>query len=367
MIGTLCLLLLLTALTTPGYTARILGVAPFPAPSHQILLTSLFKELANRGHHLTVITPLPLKEGNPPNYVEIDTGITHPPGFGDDSNNMFEVGEISPYMLFLMMWNMGPEILESTFENPDVQNLLHSKTEKFDLLLTETFFNEAILGLAHKFNVPIISVCTFAGFESIGDAAGNPSPYSYVPNALTELTTHMSFLERLQNTLLNTYVNLGHYLYYLPKQNELLVKYFKDTAENLPYVDELVKRTSLVFLNNHFSYSFPRPYVPNIVEVGGLHVKPAKKLPQKLMEALVREILSVVKSAGGLDAKERKELGAREEGGDRSAVARLRATDLTVTPSQDVCERADLLFEYRVTVVTLNLANELINLMKWNQ
>nr|CAD7260419.1 unnamed protein product [Timema shepardi] len=179
---------------------------------------SLFKELANRGHHLTVITPLPLKEGKPPNYVEIDTGVTFPPG------------------------------------------------------------------IAHKFNVPIISVCAFAGLESMGDAVGNPYPYSYVPNALTKLTTHMSFLERLQNTLLNTYVKLGHYLYYLPKQNQLLVKYFKDTKENLPYVDDLVKRTSLVFLNNHFSYNFPRPYVPNIVEVGGLHVKPAKKLPQDLQK-----------------------------------------------------------------------------------
>nr|CAD7199350.1 unnamed protein product [Timema douglasi] len=283
MIGTLCLLVMLTALTTPAYTARILGVAPFPAPSHQILLTSLFKELANRGHHLTVITPLPLKEGKPPNYVEIDTGVTFPPGIVD-SNNMFKGEEVSRYMVFIMMWNIGPKLLESTFENPDVQKLLHSKTEKFDLLLTETFFNEAILGLAHKFNVPIISVCAFAGLESMGDAVGNPYPYSYVPNALTKLTTHMSFLERLQNTLLNTYVKLGHYLYYLPKQNQLLVKYFKDTKENLPYVDDLVKRTSLVFLNNHFSYNFPRPYVPNIVEVGGFHVKPAKKLPQDLQK-----------------------------------------------------------------------------------
>nr|CAD7609969.1 unnamed protein product [Timema genevievae] len=83
MIGTLCLLLLLTALTTPAYTARILGVAPFPATSHNILLTSLFKELANRGHHLTVITPLPLKGNKPPNYVEIQTGVTMQDSFGE--------------------------------------------------------------------------------------------------------------------------------------------------------------------------------------------------------------------------------------------------------------------------------------------
>nr|CAD7461359.1 unnamed protein product [Timema tahoe] len=85
MIGTLCLLLLLTALTTPAYTARILGVVPFPATSHNILLTSLFKELANRGHHLTVITPLPLKGNKPPNYVEIQTGVTMQDSFANTS------------------------------------------------------------------------------------------------------------------------------------------------------------------------------------------------------------------------------------------------------------------------------------------
>nr|CAD7402821.1 unnamed protein product [Timema cristinae] len=51
----------------------------------------------------------------------------------------------------------------------------------------------------------------------------------------------------------------------------------------------------------------------------------------------------------------------------RSAVARHRTSDLTVMPRQVVYERADLLFEYRVIVMTLNLANELVYLMKWNR
>nr|CAD7206355.1 unnamed protein product [Timema douglasi] len=47
-----------------------------------------------------------------------------------------------------------------------------------------------------------------------------------------------------------------------------------------------------------------------------------------------------------------------------AAVARLRTSTLTVTPSQAVCDRADLLVEYRVIVMTLNLANELVYQMK---
>lgn len=31
---------------------------------------------------------------------------------------------------------------------------------------------------------------------------------------------------------------------------------------------------SLVLLNNHFTLNYPRPFLPSMVEVGGLHIKP---------------------------------------------------------------------------------------------
>lgn len=32
-------------------------------------------------------------------------------------------------------------------------------------------------------------------------------------------------------------------------------------------------KVSLVLLNNHFSLGFPRPYFPNMIEVGGMQIK----------------------------------------------------------------------------------------------
>jgi glucuronosyltransferase len=56
-------------------------------------------------------------------------------------------------------------------------------------------------------------------------------------------------------------------------------KYFNYT-DNFPPVWELEYKTSLVLLNTHFSLSYPKPITPNYVQVGGMHVKPPKKLPQ---------------------------------------------------------------------------------------
>lgn len=45
--------------------------------------------------------------------------------------------------------------------------------------------------------------------------------------------------------------------------------------------DETLKNVSLVFLNSHVSIHGPRPFVSNMVEIGGIHLdKPTQPLPQ---------------------------------------------------------------------------------------
>lgn len=45
--------------------------------------------------------------------------------------------------------------------------------------------------------------------------------------------------------------------------------------------EEASKNVSMILLNSHFSQSGPRPYVPAMVEVGGLQIKPTlDKLPE---------------------------------------------------------------------------------------
>jgi glucuronosyltransferase len=54
-----------------AHAAKILGIFPLPVKSHFIVSSVLLKELANRGHQVTVFSPFPEKSPIP-NYTNID-------------------------------------------------------------------------------------------------------------------------------------------------------------------------------------------------------------------------------------------------------------------------------------------------------
>lgn len=50
--------------------------------------------------------------------------------------------------------------------------------------------------------------------------------------------------------------------------------------------DDQMKNVSLVLINHHFSTSSIRPFVANMIEIGGIHVAPAKPLPGDIQDFL---------------------------------------------------------------------------------
>jgi UDP:flavonoid glycosyltransferase YjiC (YdhE family) len=70
--------------------------------------------------------------------------------------------------------------------------------------------------------------------------------------------------------------------YVLPKHRQLVRKYLP----NGPDLNEILYNASVVFVNSHHSTNDPVPYVPNMIDIGGFHVKPPKKLPRDLQEFL---------------------------------------------------------------------------------
>jgi glucuronosyltransferase len=181
--------------------------------------------------------------------------------------------------MVVMLWILGNHLCDKFLQHAAVQDLIHSNDQQFDLIITEAFNSDCVLGFAHKFKVPVVQVVTFGGTSWMGDWVGNPSPYSYVPDPFQNFGDRMDFCERVLNTLGITFQKMTRFFYFLPKQQALMEKYFGDYAP-LPSISELHSSTSLLLINHHFSISYPRPLMPNVVQVGGMHVKPAKKLPE---------------------------------------------------------------------------------------
>lgn len=107
---------------------------------------------------------------------------------------------------------------------------------------------------------------------------GNPSAQSSVPNAWLGNVANMDLKHRAKNFFLTlaeqlvmTYAH-GKDSKYYRKNFPLINKY--------PKLDRQLDNISLVLVNDHFSLTVPRPNVPAVVPVAGLHIKQRPTLPE---------------------------------------------------------------------------------------
>ena len=192
------------------------------------------------------------------------------------------MGKMPVAMMMFFMMKMGVNLSNMTLGHPEVQELMNSN-EKFDAVIVEVFNIEALMGLAQHFDCPLIGVTTFGAVKWIDKMTGNQSPYSYVPQPFLHYTDKMTFPQRLYNTVFSIFEHALFELVHLPMQSKLYYEYFPKSKLSF---SELMKSPSILLLNNHVSSSSPRPYLPNLIEIGGIHVEAAKELPLDIMNFL---------------------------------------------------------------------------------
>lgn len=265
-------------------SAKILVVYPMAGRSHYILGNSLAKGLAEAGHDITMLSPF--TEKNPPkkgSWREIElTGFLDIQKDNEDLNNIFTLADINPVFFIFFLNHMGHLITNLTLSHPNVQKLLHSKTEHFDLVIVEQFNNDAMKAFGHHFNAPVVVVSSIGANGWVNYFVANPAPPSYVPEIMLSFSEHMTFLERLQNTLYANLMEINRQLIFFPSQEKLMKQYFP----NPPDFYEMIYNPDLILLNSHISTHHAKPHVPKMVEIGGYHVFPPKKLPKDLQDFL---------------------------------------------------------------------------------
>lgn len=165
-----------------------------------------------------------------------------------------------------------------TLNHPSIVKLIRERSTTFDVVIVEQFCTESLFGFGQHFRAPVIAVSTFGASKLTNDMVGTPSPPSYVAHAFSVYSDRMSFWQRSGNMLLTIFENVLMELLHHPKQAALYESAFG--KDRLSY-DEMRKSIALVLLNMHHSISSPRPYVPNMIEVGGMHVnRQVSELPK---------------------------------------------------------------------------------------
>ncbi|RVE44553.1 hypothetical protein evm_010799 [Chilo suppressalis] len=269
-----------------GECANILYVVPFTSRSHNIMLKPIGLELAKRGHNVTVITGY-LEKTNLPNYKQILIDKKEIWEVLGTRPNVFTMAELSAEEFHdLIFWRGGLAFTELALNSTEVRKFL-AGDNTYDLVISEQFFQEAMYTLALKYQAPLVLVTTFGNCMRHNIAFRNPLQLATVIPEFLDLNDPPSFWGRLR-TFYFTYYEFAWWKYwYLVEQEKLAKKYVPGLPEPMPNLYEIQRNVSLFFINSHFSFDAPVAYLPNVVEIGGVHLtRSSEKLPEDLQSLL---------------------------------------------------------------------------------
>ncbi|XP_017101752.2 UDP-glycosyltransferase UGT5 [Drosophila bipectinata] len=273
------LTLLLGLVISLGYSNgyHFLMVLNSPGRSHFNVGQALAKGLVNAGHEITVVSVFPQKKAIP-GYHDINVPNIIAAMKGDIAALWDSINKPLTQKL-IDHYQMGFRLTRGLFVDPNFQDLMKSN-RTYDAIICETFYNDAQYGLAEHFNAPLIGLSTGGGLTFITDMVGSPAPASFVPHIMLPFNDHMSLYERFVNVAFLAFERLLLDYYYLPGQEKLYKEFFPNNKHSFY---EMRRNASLVLINQHVSLSFPRPYSPNMIEVGGMHIDgKLSPLPEKI-------------------------------------------------------------------------------------
>ncbi|XP_046972520.1 UDP-glucosyltransferase 2-like [Vanessa cardui] len=278
-------------------SAKILGVFPTPAISHQVVFRPLMLELANRGHEVTVITTDPAypKHQSPQNLTEIDV---HDMSYELVKEFFRKHGnEKDRLRYFYLVCDVVLDLFVAQLKSDEVQNLLRGGSQ-FDLVISESFIRPALI-FSHIFNAPAIEFSSLSGinlaFEMVG-AATHPLIY---PNAMHRRIYNLTIWEKITELYYHYGMELI-YKNYLLIENDKLKSVF---GPNIPDLDDLRQNVRMLFLNVHPLWDFNRPVPPNVLYLGGVHQKLPRDLPQDLKSYLDSSKNGVIYVSFGTNVK----------------------------------------------------------------
>ncbi|XP_078616635.1 UDP-glucuronosyltransferase 2A3-like [Branchiostoma floridae x Branchiostoma japonicum] len=150
-------------------------------------------------------------------------------------------------------------------------------TSQYNVLVSDPMFPCGAF-IAVRLKIPHIAILRFDRFNLDAKATGAILPRSYVPSTYSSFTDKMTFLERMSNALIDVLTNSAFQWTVLSGFDDLAQKYVSQNEST----QSVVSRTDVWLYTTDSLLDFPRPTMPNIVHVGGLHVRESKPLSMEM-------------------------------------------------------------------------------------
>jgi len=281
----LCLLFLLPT----GLPLNVLILHPIYSGSHVLTLQHLASELLARGDSVTTIRYLDTHDIQLPSHHNhsqilraLDNSHGKYPYLTSEKRAAFELPQellwskglnILTIVKALDAWKVMDGFCEDLLGDENIfENLLK---EQFDVAVVDLIYNECGLALATKLSLPLVGYWAFSFSSGQQVFTTAPTPASYVPGFMSELSDQMNFCERSYNLLLKI---SGHLL--MNFHDWYVSGLISDYMETPKKGSEMLNDLSGLLINTDFVLDYPRPMPPSFINIGGLQIsqKP-KKLP----------------------------------------------------------------------------------------
>eukprot|EP00088_Acartia_fossae_P000321 TRINITY_DN10124_c0_g1_i3.p1 TRINITY_DN10124_c0_g1~~TRINITY_DN10124_c0_g1_i3.p1 ORF type:complete len:524 (-),score=91.72 TRINITY_DN10124_c0_g1_i3:413-1984(-) len=281
----LCLVLVVFALqgVDYAYAGNYLFYLPFASKSIKLGFMPMAKELAKRGHKVTIISPFKEKKA----IVNIEE-INNESGFTaiteKFSNDVLAkgAGDISNLPIKIMF----EETLDSNrnaLSMPEVKKILFDASVKVDVVMTiPVLGNEIGNWVAHKKNASMVHFLSVPFLMPwVAAASANPINPSYMPSPFFPFSQYMSFQERVMNTIGTTALLVIRQLIALPRIAAVITSVFPD--EDVSEFSSMCDNSALTInMGSPFTGDGLRPIMPNVIKAGLMSCVPGSGLEGEL-------------------------------------------------------------------------------------
>uniref|UniRef100_A0A182IWP0 UDP-glucuronosyltransferase n=1 Tax=Anopheles atroparvus TaxID=41427 RepID=A0A182IWP0_ANOAO len=263
-----------------AHGVNILCIMTVPSPSHHIWNRAIMEELVSRGHNLTVVSQDGDKSRTNLTYIMLEK--VYAAIYEEGGLDLVKVSQESPISSLFTFKSFYLGMCRGALSSDGLKVILgYPDSFQFDLVLYDFGCGPCLLPLLHKFRYPpLISLTAFGNPPYAVDVVGGHKHYAYTPHFALPFGFQMKFTERAYNTLL-CLIDAGlRHFDIMPKLDRMVRDHFG--YKNMPYLADIEQRTVIMLLNTHSSLDALEPLPPNVIPIGGAHIKAPEPLPSEL-------------------------------------------------------------------------------------
>ncbi|KAL1509696.1 hypothetical protein ABEB36_004398 [Hypothenemus hampei] len=267
---------ILSLIVNFSFSYKILVIFGHPGKSHFDAFKSLFKELAGRGHELTILGHVPINNITNIRYIPFreDKPLENEIDLQGDT---VALNSVFYYLQQIrQIENFASTFCELDLSGLGFQNFLLEELE-FDIILGEMYNTNCYYGLVTKFKVPFIGLSSTSLMPWHYSWFDIPLDIRTSSNIFGGYKWPMTLCAQLENAFLHILSYLTYNLWIYPNDKKLSNKYIGVNPAD-------PANASFLLVNSHYTTDNAIALPPNVIEIGGIHLenRDPKEIPQDI-------------------------------------------------------------------------------------